>query len=138
MSWRENTVAWEGVLRPLLLASHEDFRVHRDLADDGVAVVSYRIPSSVSTDQVFAKIQEGITSQYPCYVPVHATAYRLELRCAERDGRHNRMWEDIRMLVDPTRRRVFLMVVSDVPSDPWFRGRVDAMLSETQQSFERE
>jgi hypothetical protein len=138
MSWREKTAAWEGLFRPLLLASYEDFRGHRDLADDGVIVVSYRIPPPVSTDQVLAKIQEHITSQYPCYAPVHATAYRLELRCAERDRRHHRRWEDIRMLVDPTNRRVFLMVIDDVPSDPWFRGQVDAILGETQKSFKRE
>lgn len=135
MSWRETTRAWESLLQPLMLAAYEDFQGHRDLTDNGVIVVSYRVPSTVKTDQVLPTIKETITSQYPCYTVVQLTSDRLELRCAEREKRYRRMWEDIRMLVDPSRRRVFLMVVSDIPTDPWFRGRVDAMLSETQRSF---
>ncbi len=115
---------------------YTEYRGLLDLTDNGIIVASYRVPDGLPMREVLASLETLVRRQYPCYQRIlSADLDERVLRCEDRAKRYRGMWEDVRVRADGADRRIYIMIVADVPDDPRLRARVDAILLDTQRRY---
>jgi hypothetical protein len=105
---------WESDYAPVTLPGYADFRPERDSSDRGLVIFSYRLPETVRQGDAIGQVKQLATGRYPCYAVVAETPEALQLRCKDRDRRFM-VVEELRFLLAPQSRRLFVLALNDVP-----------------------
>jgi hypothetical protein len=121
--------AWEAGFQPLLLSGYSDFRAERDSTDSGVVVFSYQTRGPSKPDDVIAALRTLVQEAYPCYAVLKDSLDLVKLRCSHRPNRFKEI-EEIQFLVDSQRGRVFVLTMTDVPSEAARYEQLEATLKE--------
>jgi hypothetical protein len=104
----------------LIMPGSGEFSLDRESLDTGLLVFSYAPPDAIPVDQMISRVQERLLTEHGCYSVVHRSSSDLHVRCNDRSKRLLHI-EEIRVAFEPSKSRVFVLWIRDVPADDMYQ-----------------